>query len=921
MLRLRNLSENFIIKIIEKAAGRISQKMLEDFLSAIETEITKHYFTRSSESNLLRIILSQFDFAFFVNECLKYPNHFEILLAISINSNYLTDILVRNPEYFHWIINPSILEYKTDKKYFNQTLDKSLSVYKSFESKVNVIRNFKRKEILRIGCKDIYLKQNISKTTKQLSDLAEVISSELFELCYSEILIKNNLRNVKNRYVIFSLGKLGGNELNYSSDIDLIASYDKNSFISKKINFNKLLTDAIHLFINTAGAITSAGFLYRIDFRLRPDGRNAPLCGSYLDYLKYYEMRGEDWERQMLIKANYLCGSKSLYNNFFNYLSKFIYPVSFNVSPIEQIKKLKLNIERRNKSDANIKLSQGGIRDIEFSVQALQLLNGGKYDTLKNGNTLTAIKLLKEKNILSDNEAETFTESYILYRKVEHYLQLMNDQQTHLIPESGELAERLAYYLGYKNLGDFKRKIQNSKEKVHSIYLSIFEQNVIEELKPDTSVINFFNLKRSEANLEYLRTGKGLFEQKQFDTRTTTSFEKIEPEIIEHLKNSFQPDLALDNFVRIIRSAHFPHLWYDEFSDKKFLNLTFQLCDYSQKAIDIFAEDKPLRDELLSRICLIPLTQIDISTLSLKQFLFRSSVQLTASILTAENFSKLYSNFLTNKISSVINNNCIDKSWKDNFIVLAMGGFGNQQMSFASDIDLIFIVNDINSYPSIQTDFQKLLNMIRDNLKGLDIDCRLRPEGKSSQLVWDVEEYKKYFLSRARIWELQAFIKCRLLYGSKDIYKDFYSAYLDVIKSKNKTLIKSEMAEMRKKLLPVSYNIFDIKKSKGGLYDIDFIFSYLHLTNQMTTLSKSSDDSIQKENMLNELKRNFSFLKLVEIFNQNIFNTKSSKIPIDEIKLKKLSISAGFKTKENFLNKLDEVIHSNKKYFQTIFNK
>jgi len=192
MLRLRNLSENFIIKIIEKAAGRISQKMLEDFLSAIETEITKHYFTRSSESNLLRIILSQFDFAFFVNECLKYPNHFEILLAISINSNYLTDILVRNPEYFHWIINPSILEYKTDKKYFNQTLDKSLSVYKSFESKVNVIRNFKRKEILRIGCKDIYLKQNISKTTKQLSDLAEVISSELFELCYSEILIKNN---------------------------------------------------------------------------------------------------------------------------------------------------------------------------------------------------------------------------------------------------------------------------------------------------------------------------------------------------------------------------------------------------------------------------------------------------------------------------------------------------------------------------------------------------------------------------------------------------------------------------------------------------------------------------------------------------------------------------------------------------------
>lgn len=203
MLRLRNLSEDFIRKIIDKAAGRVSQKTLEDFLSAIENEIAKQYFTRSSESNLLRIISSQFDFAFFINECLKYTYHFEILVSVSTNSNYLTDILVRNPEYFHWIINPSVLKLKSDNKSFNENLDKLLSTYKSFESKVNTLRNFKRKEILRIGLRDIFFNQDVSETTRQLSELAEVISSKLLELCYSEILLKNNLTNVKNRFVVF----------------------------------------------------------------------------------------------------------------------------------------------------------------------------------------------------------------------------------------------------------------------------------------------------------------------------------------------------------------------------------------------------------------------------------------------------------------------------------------------------------------------------------------------------------------------------------------------------------------------------------------------------------------------------------------------------------------------------------------------
>jgi glutamate-ammonia-ligase adenylyltransferase len=243
-------------------------------------------------------------------------------------------------------------------------------------------------------------------------------------LCYQEILTKYKFNKPANRFVIFSLGKLGGNELNYSSDIDLIAFYDKNLLSIKRFTIIKFLTETILLFIETASKKTGYGFLYRVDFRLRPDGRNAPLCSSFTEYLRYYEMRGEDWERQMLIKANYLCGSRSLYDKFFNYATVFIYPGSFTISPIEQIRKLKVSIEKRIKSDENIKLVAGGLRNIEFSIQALQLLNGGKDLTIRIGNSLSAIEVLKAKNILTNEEAIVFTEAYIFYRRGEHYLQV-----------------------------------------------------------------------------------------------------------------------------------------------------------------------------------------------------------------------------------------------------------------------------------------------------------------------------------------------------------------------------------------------------------------------------------------------------------------------------------------------------------------
>ncbi len=929
MFRQKFLTKDFTNKIIEKAAGKVPQTALEDFLSSIEKETARHYFTKSSESNLLRIVQNQFDIAFFINECLKYPHQIEILISLSNNSNYLTDILVRNPEYFHWIINPSVLEQKLNNKYFKESLEKTVSPFKSFDSKVNAIRNFKRKEMLRNGLKDIYLKEDLKNTTLYLSDLANSISSVLFELCYKEILDKYNIEKTTRKYVLFSLGKLGGNELNYSSDIDLVAFYDKNSLINRRIYYSQILSETILLFIETASKKTGAGFLYRVDFRLRPDGRNAPLCGSYSEYIRYYETRGEDWERQMLIKENYLCGSESLYKKFSDSVSRFIYPATFSVSPIEQIRKLKSSIELRNKSDENIKLVSGGIRDIEFSIQALQLLNGGKNAEIRTGNSLDAIDKLIKKNILSEDEAIILNHAYNFYRKTEHYLQLMNDQQTHTIPAEGEIAEKLANFLKFKDLKSFKEQLSVHKKKVQIIYNSIVGIVNTSKVENKFDRIKFSDYKRAKSNFEFLRTGKSLFDKKQFDNRTTYSFEKIEDELIKFLDISIDPDIVLENFSRIIRNAHFPKLWYDEFSDIKFLRLFLSLCERCQKAIDLFAEDKNLRDTFLSRESLIPLDNRSFLNLTLKDFQFRASIQLTAGIIKAETFADLYTEYLNQRIFSLADDFVSDKKWKDYFFIAAMGSFGSSELSFNSDIDLVFVVTDIQKYPDIQKDFQRLLQILKDNLPGLEIDCRLRPEGKSSQLVWDVEDYKKYFSHRARVWELQSFTKCRFISGDYNLFSNFFPHYIQTVKVQDTEQIKKEMFEMRKKLYPLNNTQFNIKKSFGGLADVDFILSFLILSNPDILIERienriiSSFDLIgkvsNKDFNFDQLKRNYYLLKQIELINQIIFNSRLSKIPIEELKLKKLSKECGFSNNKLFLEKLREITDQIKKYYQNTF--
>ncbi len=927
------LSEDFIRRIVEYTGGCFKEEVLSDLFSLIENEARKHFFTHSSESNLLRFISAVYDKVSFLSDCLKYPHYMELAAAITSNSNYLTDILVRNPGYFYLAANPANLEKIFTEDDYKESAASAAGSFNLLTAKLNALRRYKRKEILRIGTKDIFLKKDIEEVTGELSSLAKAIASELFSICYNHILNKYGLAFPGDRFCLAALGKLGGNELNYSSDIDLIIFYAENETLQGKKEFQEILTEATLLFIESATSLTENGYLYRVDFRLRPDGRNSPLCRRLPDYLMYYESRGEDWERQMLIKSDFIAGSTALFRKFKEYLTPFIFPSSFRTSPMDQIRKLKLNIEKNLKNDENIKLIPGGIRDIEFSVQALQLINGGKFQSVRSGNTLTALGELHKAGLLSDNETAVLRDAYIFYRKIEHYLQLMNDTQTHLIPSEGDLLNKLSIYLGFSDDAGFLMSVEKSRKNVLKIYHSITGKPEPHSGITDISLIKFSDPRTAERDIVYLREGKGLLGNKEFDKQSMEAFDKIRDDLIEYLKKSKDPGTILNNFVRIIRQAKFPSIWYDEFRSKEFFHAFLSICEYSQLAVDLFAEDKTLREYFLSGRVFERIIITD--KMPFKEFIFQTAAQFTLSIIKPEEVSISLSSFFQKRIESF--SHWLDEKpdLRDHYFIGAMGSFGSGEMTFASDIDLIFITDNLEDHPGTQKIFIEFLNKLREEFKPVTVDCRLRPEGKGGMLVWDAGSYVSYIHSRARTWELQALTKLQFTAGNKKLFTRIVRAAVKRLKNEDTGQIKSDLREMRRKMLPaagVIPGMINLKKSSGGITDIEFIIQYLILCspplfqklrakNINNTLKTLSETNPEHSGWFETLIEDYIFLKTLILKNQNIFNHTSSVIVKNDTKFRKIAAGMGFSSEINFEKKLAAVMKDISSIFTKIFGR
>lgn len=920
------ISDKFVRLIFESTSGFISVNEIEDLINLFSFEINKKYFTESSEANLFRIINSVFDKGTFLKDCLKYPHHVEIITSISSYSNFLTDVIVRNPSLLYLIFNPSNLEKDISQESIDKEISSGVNKFRSFDSKISFLRRFKREKLLIIGLNDILGNIGLKATTAHISFLAKGISRCLFELCYNEIQKRKKIKLGTNRFALAALGKLGGDELNYSSDIDLILFYDKNSIHGKspQFTYQELLGEAAQLFAQTATELKSDGYIYRVDFRLRPDGKYAPICMAIGDYFRYYENRGAEWERQMLIKLSFVAGNIELYNEFNNYILHFIYPKTFLKSPLEQISKMKSEIEKKLSDQLNVKLFTGGIRDIEFSVQALQLLNGGKIKELRTGNSLSAIEALEIKNIIDKKESDDFKNAYIFYRKIEHFLQLMNDTQTHEIPKQGELTEKLSHYLKYNSVNSFIKDLEKQRIIVRKIFSSLLSVN---DKKSPTKLnfTNFSDAQKAKRNFEFLSSGKNIFSSSTFDKRTVDAFALIKSRLFRYFEKSKFPDSTLENFTKITQAIKTPYFWFKELVDEKILNDILFASEFSKKFVDLLILKPNLVDLIFTRkIYTKDLTDL-FGQMSKIQIEFILTFQYTLSLID----EKKLSIYLTKYFDRIINEK-IQNKIKGEYFLAALGSYGTRDLTFSSDLDLIIVTEDKKFNLTNEKLVLVFLKEMREIIPTADIDFKLRPEGKSSNIVWDISAYEKYMSNRARVWEFQSLLKLRVIYGSNQLADRFKKSMINSICNSYYDF-KIEILDMHKKLIQfhASYfsNKINIKNDEGGISTINFLMDYL-LLNTLNKKSSLIGSSVEKKitslissvQLRKELRTNYAILKKIILMNETVLNNTKKEISQSLDGIEKLEYLLNIKTKNNLFDLIEMIKSKNKILFLETIN-
>ncbi len=432
----------------------------------------------------------------------------EVLITLFAGSQFLTEILLRHPHYFTQLMElKRLAQRKSAAQLYMETQEKITPfIYLQYNEKasynekgeevaLDALRRFQRWEFLRIGICDLLNLLNLQTVTLQLSHLAQSLVQVCLNLaafqCRSSLPTDED--NKLPNFVVIAMGKLGGEELNYSSDIDLLFLVDSNPMAYQKLG--QLLIDALT-------RATAEGFLYRVDMRLRPWGRGGALVSSTESHLNYLRQHAGLWERQALLKAHVIAGDKVLGKQFLQQVEALPFDVTSETVRAE-IHTLKQRIEDKlrlsGRSWGEVKSGEGSIRDIEFVVQYLQLVYGQQHRYVRTPNTLDALDRLLGGNLLPPDQHRVLTDGYVFLRTVEHYLQLMDYRQTHTLPSDPESLHHLAQRLGFKTGEDFVNRYQE-----HTIVIrQVYEQYL--ELHPAKTKSRGDQLMAAQAITQHLR--------------------------------------------------------------------------------------------------------------------------------------------------------------------------------------------------------------------------------------------------------------------------------------------------------------------------------------------------------------------------------------------------------------------------------
>ncbi len=520
------------------------------------------------------------------------------LLTVLGASPFLTGILCREPAYFTELFPAKAFYQAKQEADMLAELRSRIPDSASFAELQKGLRLYKSREILRIGSRDLCDHARLEEVTGELTALAASSLQRAYEICsqrlndeYGEPVLDDTEGNCEQtpEFTILGMGKFGGFELNFSSDIDLIYFYttdrgqttgvaDAAGKLRQQIPLHKYYVRLSEMVTKALGQVTEDGFVFRVDLRLRPEGNSGEMAHSLLAAEIYYESWGQSWERSAMLKARPVAGSLSLGEHLLHRLEPFIYRRHLDYAMIEDIKIMKQKIDysltREREGVLNLKLGKGGIREIEFFIQALQLIYAGKSPALRERNSLKALVILEQEGLVKPEEFSQLSDAYRFLRTVEHRVQVYMEQQTHNLPARDTDLHALARRCGFEEIQSFSDTLQQHRDSVNNIFRDLFytsEEELPEQVNPRVAflfspdadsdqckdILEAKGFKTPDAaydSLLMLREGG----HGRLTERARRELDRIAPLLFQEVLDSPDPQLALrqlEQFLVVCRRA------------------------------------------------------------------------------------------------------------------------------------------------------------------------------------------------------------------------------------------------------------------------------------------------------------------------------------------------------------------------------
>ncbi len=859
-------------------------------------------------------------------------------LAISLSDFVLNSALQAPELVLELFVSKSVYQQTTPR--YAELLHQQLIACQSEEQLHRLLRRFRLQQMVNIAIADLVLNIELEKSLARLSLLADaLIQNSLYWLtkfCKDKWGTPVDTDGTEQPLLVYGMGKLGGKELNFSSDIDLIFVYPHSGETRgcrRSLDNQQFFTRLAQKLITSLHQHTADGFVYRVDMRLRPFGESGPLVLTFSAMEDYYQEQGRDWERYAMLKARVIpamsasLGSSitvdedSYHQQLSILLRPFVYRRYIDFSVIDSLRRMKSMISqevRRKGLVDNIKLGAGGIREIEFIVQVFQLIRGGREKNLQQRHLLTVLPELVIAGAINRASKELLENSYRFLRRVENILQALADKQTQTLPDNALDKARLLQVLNVPSWQDFYKVLQMHMDGVHEQFEQLIgvespnhqaedqhwstlwhsrwsDEESIAWLEQEQTIENA-NSWQSESVWQLLSDFRGDVSKRRIGGRGRQVLDKLIPQLIWHIQQAQHPEFVLERVLHVFkkivtRTAYLELLFENEGALKQLIHLckaSIWLTEYIAKypilldeLIDptllhnppsLSAYDMELRESMLR----IPEEDLESQMDALRLFKQAQQLRIAAADISGVLDVKTVSQHLT-AIAEAIINEVINIAWQqvanrfgvpkstiDNnnkgFAVIAYGKMGGKELSYGSDLDLVFvhhspegdettglaqgekIVSASQFYMKLAQRMMHIFNTRMNSGILYELDMRLRPSGNSGVLVIHINTFGQYQQQDAWTWEHQALVRARMVYGNKTIKQQFKQVRERVLTQERELVeLKSEVVKMREKMrnhLDKSTDTeFDIKQGHGGLVDIEFLAQYLILAFSTSNLT------------------------------------------------------------------------------------